>query len=491
MAELETMLVTIRRIIDATGASVIVDADDNERMISNVVWDSREVVPGALYIALPGERVDGNDFIIPAIDNGAAAIIATRPVTKEECERVVAGKVTLLRATDGVKALQDVARDYRSSLTAKVVAVTGSSGKTSTKELIKTVLATAFETVFSVGNRNNELGLPGTVLSANPGTEVLITEMGMRGHGQIRELADIAQPDIGIVTNIGHAHLELLGSRSEIARAKGELIEALKDGRGIAVLNGDDPYSSLIRQAADTAARDIRVVSFGLGKQNDIRADHIVYDDLGRPSFDLWTGSAEPLRVKLQLQGEHSVYNALAATATALMLGMTPNRIARALAQAESQPMRQNTITLQSGAVVVDDSYNANPDSMRAALEMLARMESTRPHIAVLGDMGELGPESDYLHEQIGAMVYDTGVNQLITVGESAKFYAAGARSAGMDDARISCFEDTARATRALVALEAKKPIILIKASRFMGLEQITRALVSGEPPAVESDGGR
>ena len=305
----------------------------------------------------------------------------------------------------------------------------------------------------------------------------------MRGIGQIEQLCEIAQPDIGIVTNIGPAHLELLGSKHNIAKAKAELISSLPERRGIAILNGDDAYSSLIRELAQTHQRDLRVLQFGLERQNDIRGNHIDFDAQGHPSFDLWLTDAQPRRVSLKLQGRHSVQNALSAAACGVALGLDAQQIITALAAAQPAPMRQVSQLLADGSLLIDDSYNANPDSMRVALEVLAQQEA-RQHIAVLGDMGELGETQDQLHQDVGSIAAATKLDHLICIGSLARHYASGAIQAGMDARRISCCDSI---NEALVLLEPQSPLrsqapaILVKASRFMGLERVVEALKQQE----------
>jgi UDP-N-acetylmuramoyl-tripeptide--D-alanyl-D-alanine ligase len=480
------MRLTIAQITAFSQALTIVPARDAQRVVQRITWDSRVLWPDALFVALPGERVDGNDFIIQALEKGAAVVIASRQV--DEAERLVARRhrAALLYAADGQLALQRLATAWRECLSAKVIGITGSSGKTSTKTLTSAVLERAFLTVSSLGNRNNEIGLPATVLSASPSTEVLIVEMGMRGFGQIEELCAIARPHIGILTNIGPVHLENLGNKENVARAKAELIVALPDVAGVAILNGDDPWTPRIRELAQTFEREIRVLLFGLGQHNDIRAGAIDYDEDGRPSFDLWLRDGEPRRVRLSLRGEHSIYNALAAAAAGVSLDVDPLQIVSALEQVQPAPMRQVSHRLEDGALLIDDTYNANPDSMRAALEMLERLPGDHPHVAVLGDMGELGEDTARLHEEIGQAAVLNEVDVLVTVGELALHYARGARAAGMDESNIITCSDIEEAWAAVSALRKDEPIIVVKASRFMGLDRLVEHLVSDDqPPAT------
>jgi UDP-N-acetylmuramoyl-tripeptide--D-alanyl-D-alanine ligase len=479
------MRLTIAEITALSQALTIVPARDAQRVVQRLSWDSRALWPDALFVALPGERLDGNDFIIEAFEKGAAVVIASRQVS--EAERLTAEqyRAALLYAADGQLALRRLASGWRERLSAKVIGITGSSGKTSTKALVSAVLEKAFFTVTSLGNRNNEIGLPATVLSASSSTEALIVEMAMRGLGQIAELAAIARPHIGIITNVGPVHLELLGTKDEVARAKAELIEALPDGRGIAILNGDDPYTPRIREIARSAERGISVILFGLGRHNDIRADAVEYDDEGHPSFDLWLPDGRPRRVTLSLRGEHSIVNALAAAAAGAKLGVQPQQIIEALEQARATPMRQVDYELDDGTLLIDDTYNANPDSMRAALELLRRLPRTRPHIAVLGGMGELGEGEAQLHEEIGKVAHESDLDVLITVGELALHYARGAQTAGMDKERVFSCADIAEALEVLVSLREQAPIVLVKASRFMRLERVVTHLREGYQPSA------
>ena len=474
------MHLTISQITEFSQAQTIVPAQDGHCVIQKLGWDSRTLQPGMLFVALVGEAVDGNDFIVDAFEKGAAAIIASRQVSEAQRFSATKHKAALLHVPDGLIALQRLASEYRKTLNAKVIGITGSSGKTSTKQFVSAVMERAFMTIASIGNRNNEIGLPATVLSASPLTEVLIVEMAMRGLGQIAELCEIARPQMGIITNIGPAHLELLGSKENIARAKAELIEALPDGSGIAILNGDDPYTPLIRTSARTSERDISVTTFGLGAHNDIRADHIEYDGLGCASFDLWGFDGVPRRVRLGISGSHSIYNALAAAAAGTRLGLDLQQIIPALEQAQAAPMRQVNHILEDGTLLIDDTYNANPDSMKAALEVLGRLGKDRPHIAVLGDMGELGTDETELHRQVGAIVGQTGVDVLITVGELALNYARGALEAGMDESHIISCANIDEVMAALAGYRDAPSIILVKASRFMALERVVELLIGG-----------
>ncbi|MDR0350810.1 MAG: UDP-N-acetylmuramoyl-tripeptide--D-alanyl-D-alanine ligase [Coriobacteriales bacterium] len=529
------MRLSIAQITSFSQALTIVPARDAQRVVERVVWDTRALQAGALFIALPGEKADGNDFLCEAFAKGAAVAIASRRPTEAERHAAEQNRAALLYAPDGQLALQRLASAWREQLRARVVGITGSSGKTGTKALIAAVLERAFLTVSSLGNRNNEVGLPATVLAASASTEALVVEMAMRGLGQIEELCAIARPQVGVITNIGPVHLELLGSKEAVARAKAELISSLPDRSGIAILNGDDPYTPFIREIAQSAERELHVVLFGLGSHNDIRASAIDYDLDGRPSFELWLTDGRPHRLSLRLQGEHSVLNALAAAAVGISLGVAIPQIVDALAQAQPVPMRQVCHELADGSLLIDDCYNANPDSMGAALRLLEHLPASRVRIAALGGMGELGADEVALHESVGALVQQSGVDVLVTIGELALHYADGARAAGMDPERIISCENVEEAACALNDLRLRyaagapdapaappdvaappdapdaapapadaassappsassappsAPIILVKASRFMALEALVASVLATPIPSAEDEGG-
>ncbi|MDR3053152.1 MAG: UDP-N-acetylmuramoyl-tripeptide--D-alanyl-D-alanine ligase [Coriobacteriales bacterium] len=475
------MRLNIEQITRISGAKLVQQAATPAVPLTQLTWDSRAVQPGSLFLALQGERHNGNDYLIPALDAGAAGVLASRLTTAAERAHAAAKGAAILEVANAQQALENLACGQRSLLGARVIGLTGSSGKTTTKDLVAAVAAQGFNTVATAGNHNNELGVPATILRADPDTQVLITEMGMRGIGQIAALCAIALPRIGIITNIGVAHLELLGSRENIARAKAELIEALPDNTGIAILNGDDPFTPFIRQVADTQGRSIAVYSYGLGRQNDLRAHNISYNDQGQARFDLCMPNASQTPVALALQGEHNVYNALAAATAGWVLGLDTPAIVQALQQAQGAPMRQETIITATGVQIINDTYNANPDSMRAALALLGRLSPERPHIAVLGDMLELGADELEQHYALGQLAAQSGLALLLTVGQRARLIAQGARDGGMSAASVVQCADVAQALHVLdphsLSLLAQKPVVLVKASRSLELERVVQGV--------------
>ncbi len=442
-----------------------------DERVTAVEFDTRAIGPGGLFLALPGERVDGHDFAAAAVAAGAGGVLAGRAV---DAPSVIAPPVseratgTYLSSTDpdghGAAVLAALGRLAGHAVAAlpdcAVVGVTGSSGKTSTKDLLAAVLTPLGETVAPPGSFNNELGLPWTALRAGEATRHLVLEFSARGPGHIAALAAAVPPRIGVVLNVGSAHLGEFGSTAAIAAAKGELVEAL-DHDGIAVLNADDPAV-----AAMGIRTDARVVLTGAHPNAHVRAEHVRLDG-GRARFTL-VAPAGTAEVALRLVGGHHVGNALAAAAVALELGGTPAGVAAALSAAEpASRWRMELTERPDGVTVVNDAYNANPESMRAALSALASLGEGRRTWAVLGRIGELGDGSAAAHARVARDAVDLGVDEIVAVG--APEYGAG--------------RDVADVDGALGLLRAElRPgdAVLVKASRAAGLERLAAALVEG-----------
>ena len=463
-----------------------------DTMVTGVTWDSREVKPGDLYVALPGERVDGHDFADAAAAAGAVAALVSRPVGADIAAIVV---------PDTSAALTELAAYWRTKLTGLVIGLTGSSGKTSTKNLVRDVLSHGASVVATAANQNNELGVPRTLLAADADTSAVVVEMGMRGMGQIEDLCKTAAPDWGLITNVGESHIELLGSRDNIAKAKAELFEALPDGSGVAFVNAADDYAAEVCRIGRLRERGVVPVFYdGYGAVDAaacggpvgpddafVWATGISFDSEGRPSFTLNArnfdrvgkpGADGSIACALELRGAHSVSNACSAAAVGLAKGMTLSQCAEALAAAQPERGRQQIARTASGVTVVDDSYNANPDSMKASLSTFAQMEVEGRRIAVLGDMLELGDFSRECHERVGAYAAEAGLDHLICVGELSSFIAQQAVRCGLDESAIT------RCASAEEALEALKPMlsagdaVLAKASHSIGLDRVVEGLV-------------
>ena len=430
--------------------------------------DSRAVEPGDLFVAVPGERVDGHDYLGAAAAAGAVGALATRPDDALPCVLV----------DDPVAALGRLAAAVHTRLVAdglQTLAITGSSGKTSTKDLLGQVLGSAGPTVSPPGSYNNDIGLPLTVLDAGAATRFLVLEMGSRGVGHIARLCRVARPRIGLVLNVGSAHLGEFGSPEGIAQAKGELVEALPED-GTAVLNADDPR--VLGMAPRTSAR---VLTTGRGPDADVRATEVTLDDSARARFTL-RAAGEEHPVALRVVGEHQVANALSAAGAALAAGLTPAQVAAALSAAEPRSRwRMEVERRPDGVTVVNDAYNANPESMRAALSALAGLPAER-RIAVLGGMAELGPGAADEHTRLGGDAVAAGVDLVVAVGPDAVGIAAGAAAARRDGEGSVHVPDRAAARELLAGTLRPGDVVLVKASRSYGLELLAADLLAEVP---------
>jgi UDP-N-acetylmuramoyl-tripeptide--D-alanyl-D-alanine ligase len=439
-----------------------------------VVIDSRTAGRGDLFIALPGENRDGHAFVSHAIERGAVAAV----VSEGWAETARPGAGALVVVQDPAIALMDLARDERSALGATVIGITGSTGKTCTKDFTAAVLGGRRRVVASRASFNNEVGLPLTILEATPSTEFLVCEMGSRGRGHIRRLCEVARPSIGIVTNVGVAHMELFGSSDALREAKAELVEALP-GDGVAVLNADD---DVVRAYA--ARTPARVVLFGMGPDAEVRAANVkVSRQTGAAEFDLET-AAGTAHVRLRARGEQMVPDALAAAAVGSALGIALDDIADGLARASVAAGRMEAFETADGLRVVNDAYNANPTSMAAALRAARWMAGDARCVAVLGPMAELGPIAGREHERVGELLARIGIDALVAVGPEAGLIAVGAEREGVEPDRIVRCEDTAQAVNAVRALAGPGDVVLVKASRVARLERVAEALRDG-PVAV------
>ena len=436
-----------------------ITAEAAERLVVDgpVVTDSRECGPGGLYVARVGEHADGHDFIPQALAAGAVAAMTGRPVEG------VAG-IVVDDVQDGFAALARGVLESAPDLT--VVGITGSSGKTSTKDLLGQVLATAGPTVAPHGSYNSEVGVPLTVVRITPQTRYLVAEMGARGVGHVAYLTRIAPPDVAVVLNVGTAHLGEFGSREAIARAKGELVQALAPD-GVAVLNHDD--AAVAAMATLTSARVVTVSASG-DSGASLWAEEVVVDDASRPAFTITDGTGR-WPVALPLHGLHHIGNALAAFAAARECGLEPERIVTALAGVRSvSRWRMEVTDRPDGVTVVNDAYNANPDSMRAALDALAAMGRRRRTIAVLGTMLELGADSDAEHADVGRYALEHGVDLLVCVGAAGPALAA---RAGEHAARCRVVADAAAAYDLLTGEISPGDVVLVKSSRDAGLRYL------------------
>ncbi len=495
---------TVAQIAAIVGGELADISTDDARTLhvtGTVEFDSRKVTSGGLFLALPGARVDGHDHAASAVAAGAVAVLAARPVgvpaiVVAPVEHVDTGAGVLEHDSDGsgaavLAALARLAAAVAAELVASgltIVGITGSSGKTSTKDLLAAVLSPLGEVIAPPGSFNNELGHPWTVLRASPSTDFLVLELSARHPGNIAALAAIAPPAIGVVLNVGTAHLGEFGSREVIAQTKSELPQAVPPS-GVVVLNADDP--AVAAMAAVTAARVVRI---SRNHETDVWAGPVTLDELARPQFTLHAGDAS-VDIKLAVHGDHHVSNALCAAAVALECGATAAQVAEALAGAgpiSGHRMRVSTRT--DGVTVIDDAYNANPDSMRAGLQALVWISASgggetagqhRRSWAVLGEMAELGDDAISEHDRIGRLAVRLDVSRLIVVGTGRSMSAMhqgavmeGAR--GFEEGREATIVADADAALAVLRAELQPgDVVLVKASNAAGLGALADSLTA------------
>ena len=498
------MRLNAKQIAAYTGGSFAVEPLDPRALMCGVTWDSRDVKPGDLYVALPGERVDGHDFVAAALRAGALGALVMQPLAEDV--RALARELgaAVIDVPDTAGAVSDLAREWRSHLQGRVIALTGSTGKTTTKNLVRDVLAAAGSVTATAGNQNNELGVPKTLLAAEPECDAVVVEMGMRGPGQIAELCSIVRPDWGLVVNVGESHIELLGSRENIARAKAELLRELPEGSGLAFVNAADDFADFMREDARLDARRVPCVLFDGTEDAAARrvaasaadavrpavwAEQVELDEQGRARFVLHAcgfddAAAAAPRVEtapcsLNLRGLHNVSNACAAAAVGRASGMSLAAVADALAHAEPEAGRQEVLRARGGFTVVNDAYNANPDSMRASLNTFCALEVPGRRVAVLGDMAELGDFARACHAGIGELAARLPLDRLVCVGELAACIADAAEKAGMDAGRIVRAATISDVLGELDTCIEPGDAVLVKASHCMGLERVVEGLVN------------
>ncbi len=450
-----------------------------QEVIPETVVDSRQVIPGSMFVALPGERRDGHEFVEDAFARGATLALVTRPVDDCPLLDLRGGFDTraweafrlpgCLQVEDALAALQQVARFWRRKMShVRVVGITGSVGKSTTKELTAQVLASRYRTLKNLGNFNNEIGLPLTLLRLTPGHERAVLEMGFYVPGEIALLCDIAQPQVGVVTNVGLVHAERAGSQETIARGKAELVQALPPApEGVAVLNYDDPWVRCM--AEQTKAQTF---FYGLSPRADLWADQI--EGLGLDGIRLRLHyRGDTVVTKVPLLGRHSAHTVLRAAAVGLAEGLTWGEIIAGLRSGYAQ-LRLVAVRSENGALLLDDTYNASPQSTLAALNLLADLPGRR--VAVLGDMLELGPYEHEGHWKVGLRAAEVAT-VLVAVGERARVIAAAARQAGMPPERIFEMPTATEAVALLRDLLRPDDVVLVKGSRGMQMDHIVSAL--------------
>jgi UDP-N-acetylmuramoyl-tripeptide--D-alanyl-D-alanine ligase len=460
--------VTLKTIIKWTDGKISAGYDPENVVITGISTDSRTIGYGELFIPLTGENFDGHDYIIGAIEKGAVCFLSSRETGDE-----FAGFPSV-RVEDTLKAYHKIACNYRKMFPIPVIAITGSNGKTTTKDILAHILRKKFKVLSTEKNFNNEFGLPQTIMKLDSTYQVAVLEMAMRGLGQIRELCEIANHDIGIITNIGEAHFELLGSYEAIAKAKCELLESMKP-EGTAILNADDKWYDYCLERAPG-----KVISYGLGLKNNADFQLIQKQDRGLDGFYLevkYKGNIYPF--ELPVLGIHNIYNTLAGIAAADALGMTPEEIGEALKSLKPSDKRMEMHKTPGGWVVLNDTYNASPSSMGKALEILAEVKASGRKIAVLSDMLELGEIAVESHRKIGEQVFAAGIDELHVIGELGCEIARGAAVSGMEAGKVRCWDNKTSMLEYLVGTLKDGDLVLVKGSRGMKMEEVVEGLTT------------
>ena len=458
---------TIDKIVKATGGTLLGDSLEHVTDVhpTDISIDSRTVQEGDLFFAVQGERFDGHTFVGDALDKGAMGAVVSRKWAKTSQREWTSRKMAVV-VEDTIDALQECARYYRTLFPIPVIAVTGTNGKTTTKDMIAAVLSQKETCLKTQGNENNHIGLPLTLFRLKVGHALAVVELGMRAKGEISRLAEICDPQYGIITNVGPAHTQFFSSIEEIAEAKGELLDHL-DKTDMAVLNGDDP---LVMEQQRRMKGD--VITFGFSPKVDVRARYIKTTPTAGVLFE-----TEGVRMELGAPGKHMVYNALAAVAVGLQFDIPKEGIRRALETFQPRPMRMELVSI-NGLDILNDAYNANPVSMRAALETLQDMHVTGRKIALLGDMLELGDSAPQAHREIGKLVGSLDLYSLVTVGELSQYIADEAITCGLAHQRVFHFASRKGIVEFLNEMTRSGDLLLVKGSRKMGLENVVIGLL-------------
>ncbi len=458
-------ILTISEIVRATGGVLLSGKED--AIVSEITTDSRNTSNGALFVPLKGERFDGHEFIAMAFKNGALGCVTHSEV---DMSYTVHENKCVIRVTDTLAALREIATYYRSKFPIPIVGITGSVGKTTTKDMIACVLEQKYTVLKTQGNFNNEIGVPLTIFNLENIHEIGVLEMGMSGLGEISRLVSIVKPQTAVITNIGLSHIENLGSKENILKAKMELFEQLNEDDFV-ILNGDDPLLFKLKGKIN-----YKTMFFGINNPEcDILAQNIIKDGDAGINFDI---DIEKVRytIKLSVMGEHNIYNALAAITIGLKYNVDIDDIIKGLFEFKSGNMRMDVFEA-NGVRVINDCYNASPASMEAGIKILKDTKSGNRKIAILGDMFELGEWSLSLHKEVGTFVANNDVDILITVGVNAANIGIGAIEAGMPKEKIMSFNSNSEAINFIKDFLKQLDIVLIKGSRGMKMEEISMFL--------------
>ena len=467
---IEKIPFSAREVSEATNGRLI--QGNPEEIFSGISLDSRTIQPGYLFIPLVGNRFDGHNFISKALEKGAPGFLThTREVDAARSDKKKY-KTAIIRVENTLTALGDLAHVWRRKHAIPLVAITGSNGKTTTKEMLGEILNLKFQVLKTEGNFNNLIGLPLTLLKLKKEDEVAVVEMGMNRRNEIKRLAEISRPDIGVITNVALAHVENFGTLEKVAAAKGELFEFMGK-EGLIIINADDPH--VLKLASKSRSQK---VTFGINNPSDIMAKNISSEGFRKRTVFVLSIRGKEIKVELEIAGWHNIYNALAASAVAASLEVDPQTIKKGLENFKPYQMRTVIHQLKGGFTLIDDTYNANPRSMEASLKTLAEDKAGGRGIAVLGDMFELGDLAKEAHHALGEFVQKISIDYLFLLGNFSKITGRGAIKEGMSKSRVFFSNDPEELTLMIKKIIKKNDRILVKGSRGMNMEKIVNGLI-------------
>lgn len=458
----------MRELIKIVSGKII--QGNQDCLINRISIDSRTLIPGDLFFAIIGPNFDGHDFVFEAFGKGAVGVVVCEGASTLLQNKKIDKNKIIIEVKDTLSALQDWSRHYKDKFKTFDICVTGSNGKTTTKEMIAHILSQKFSLLKTSGNYNTEIGIPLTLLQLNKSHKLVVAEMGMRGLGEIKTLTHFIPPDLAVITNIGEAHIGLLGSKDGIFKAKMELLQSLgKDG--IAIINKDDPYFLKMLKIV----KGKKVYTFGIENESDIMASNIRRVSNKGVRFVLEVQNGKSREIYFSLLGRHDIYNALAASAVAFAMGIELDLIESGLSSFKPLDLHLQLSDFYEGIKILNDSYNANPLSVKSALETLAEVAQNNRKIAILGDMLELGEKADFYHREIGKEVVKLSIDILITIGQGGKIIAQSCKEKGMAEERVFSFEKNEKINLVEKLLDLTRPgdFVLLKGSREMKIEEI------------------
>lgn len=451
--------ISLEEIVKVTDSEIFSNNSEIDKnfFVSGITTDSRKITDGVLFVALKGEKFNGEDFAEDSLKKGAAAVLVSKTAKNFSTDKII------LKVEDTLTAYQKISKSWRERFKIPVIAVTGSNGKTTTKDLTAAALSFLGEIQKTSANYNNEIGVPLTLLGISEKSKAAVVEIGMRGLGQIKNLSKIVQPNIGIVTNVSETHIEILKSMENIAKAKGELVEAIPEG-GTIILNADNKFTADMKKLAKPG---VKIITYGIENSADLMAEKIMIKDSSTEFCLKYNGKT--FDFEIPLVGRHNVSNSLAAVAAGLTCGISVENIRKGFSALSASKMRFEVIR-RNGITIINDAYNASPASMRAAIQTVSEIYDGKK-IAVLGDMLELGEISEKVHYEIGSELAENNFDTLITLGELGKFIAKGAKDAGLKNIFTTSTHE--KAAEKILEIIQEGDTILFKASHGMHMEKI------------------